>query len=138
MKLFLHAHATHPDPHLALALAAAQLEAQRSQPGSVDQPTLGWLYLTDHFADQAEALLADVRLRWPGVAWVGAAGVGIAGNGIEYFGEPALALMLGDIPRDRFRVFSGKAPLAWRSMAMCNCILVNRTCTNCMRASQEN
>jgi small ligand-binding sensory domain FIST len=111
MKLFLHAHATHPEPHLALALAAAQIEAQRAQPESVDQPTLGWMYLTDHFADHAEGLLAEARERWPGVAWVGAVGVGVAGNGVEYFGEPAISLMLGDPPRGSFRVFSGQAPL---------------------------
>jgi small ligand-binding sensory domain FIST len=111
MKLFLHAHATHPDAHLALALAAAQIDGQRGSGDAVEQPTLGWLYLTDHFAEQAEALLADARRRWPGVAWVGAVGVGIAGNGIEYFDEPAVSLMLGDLPRERFRVFSGRQPL---------------------------
>lgn len=112
MKLFLHAHATHPDPHLALALAAAQIEAQRGRGDAVSQPTLGWLYLTDHFAERADHLLADARQRWPGVAWVGAVGVGIAGNGIEYFDEPAVSLMLGDLPPEQFRVFSGRHPLS--------------------------
>lgn len=111
MKLFLHAHATHPDGHVALALAAAQIEAQRSLNDAIQQPTLGWLYLTDHLAAQAEALLADAQRRWPGTAWVGAVGVGIAGNGIEYFDEPAVSLMLGNTPPDRFRVFSGVRPL---------------------------
>ena len=111
MKLYLHAHATHPEGHMALALAAAQIEAQRSGSDAVHQPTLGWLYLTDHLAGQAEALLADAQKRWPGTSWVGAVGVGIAGNGIEYFDEPAVSIMLGDIPRDRFRVFSGMRPL---------------------------
>ena len=128
MNLFLHGHATHPDAHMALALAAAQVEAQRAQraaPGAAasDSPpapapapastlTLGWLYLTDHFAPHAEGLLADVRQRWPGVAWVGATGIGIAASGVEYFDEPALALMLCDLPRAQFRVFSGAQPLA--------------------------
>jgi small ligand-binding sensory domain FIST len=111
MKLFLHAHATHPQPRLALALAAAQIEAQRADGEHVSAPTLGWLYLTDHFASAASALLEDARARWPGVAWVGAVGVGIAGNGVEYFDEPAVSLLLGDIPREHFRVFSGAQPL---------------------------
>lgn len=111
MKLYLHAHATHPDGHMALALAAAQVEAQRGRAGSVSQPTLGWLYLTDHFAAQAHTLLADAQQRWPGVSWVGAVGVGICANGVEYFDEPAVSLMLGDVARDRFRVFSGVRPL---------------------------
>jgi small ligand-binding sensory domain FIST len=111
MKRFLHAHATHPDAQMALALAAAQIEAQRQEPGHAAQPNLGWLYLTDHFAGRADALLAELRQRWPGVAWVGAVGVGIAANGVEYFDEPALALMLAELPPEQFRVFSGARPL---------------------------
>ncbi|MBC7480675.1 MAG: FIST C-terminal domain-containing protein [Rhizobacter sp.] len=114
MKLFLHGHATHPDARLALALAAAQVEAQRHERaarGEAFTPTLGWLYITDHFAAQAEGLLADLRQRWPGVAWVGASGIGVAASGVEYFDEPALALMLSELPTDQFRVFSGAQPL---------------------------
>jgi len=111
MKRFLHAHATHPDPHMALALVAAQIEAQRHEPGHASAPTLGWLYFTDHFADHAQELLADARHRWPDVQWVGATGVGIAGSGVEYFDEPALSVMLAELPREQFRVFSGAHPL---------------------------
>ncbi|MEP6876528.1 MAG: FIST N-terminal domain-containing protein [Burkholderiales bacterium] len=107
MNRFLHGHATHPDAAMALALAAAQIEAQRSGPGHATAPTLGWLYLTDHFAPRADALLADVQRRWPGVSWVGATGVGIAAGGVEYFDEPALSLMLAELPREHFCVFSG-------------------------------
>jgi small ligand-binding sensory domain FIST len=112
MKLFLHAHAVHADGSMAMALAAAQIEAQRRHSQAVDHPTLGWMYITDRLADQAEAMLADARMRWPGVAWVGAVGVGIAGNGVEYFDAPAVSLMLGDVPKEHFRVFSGVRPLA--------------------------
>jgi len=108
---FLHGHATHPDVRMALALAAAQIEAQRQEPGAAAEPTLGWIYLTEHFAPHGEALLAELRQRWPGVEWVGASGVGIAAGGVEYFDEPALSLMLADLPREHFRVFSGTRPL---------------------------
>ena len=127
LPTFLLGHATHPDAHLALALAAAQIEAQRHALGGkgaaagmggtaaaapLAAPTLGWLYLSDHYAAQAEALLDDLRQRWPGAAWVGATGVGIAASGVEYFDEPALAVMLCSLPRDQFQVFSGARPLA--------------------------
>lgn len=111
MKRFLHAHATHPQAAMALALAAAQIEAQRQAERPPLRPTLGWIYLSDHYAAEAEALLDDLRTRWPDVAWVGAVGVGVAANGVEYFGEPALALMLGEVPPDQFRLFSGTRPL---------------------------
>ncbi|HET7792076.1 MAG TPA: FIST N-terminal domain-containing protein, partial [Rhizobacter sp.] len=113
MKLFAHAHATHPDWRMALALAAAQIEAQRADPAGlhVRQPTLGWAYFSDHYAAQAQALLAELQQRWPGVSWVGSVGVGVSANGVEYFDEPALVLMLSDLPRDQFCVFSGARPL---------------------------
>jgi len=112
MKPFVHAHATHPDAHLALALAAAQIEAQIAASGAGLRPTLGWLYCCDAFAPQAQGLLDEARQRWPGVAWVGAVGPGICASGVEYFDEPALALMLAELPAEQFRVFSGRRPLA--------------------------
>ena len=112
MKLFLHAHATHPDWRMALSLATAQLEAQRARSDHIDTPTLGWLYLTDHYAPAVEHLLDALREQWPGVAWVGSVGIGVAANGVEYFDEPALSLMLGDIAPAHFRVFSGVRPLS--------------------------
>ncbi|MEY4750974.1 MAG: hypothetical protein RIQ60_3188 [Pseudomonadota bacterium] len=126
MQPFLLGHATHPDWHMALALAAAQIDAglaERGQaaPTAADaaaapaepahapfaSPTLGLVYFTDHYVDEAEDLLDELRQRWPGVAWVGSVGVGIAANGVEYFDQPALALLVGDLPRALFRVFSG-------------------------------
>ena len=87
MQRFLHAHATHPDWRVALALAAAQLDAQadtqqREAAGGALAPTLGWVYLTDHYAAHTENLLAELRQRWPGVAWVGATCVGICASGV--------------------------------------------------------
>ena len=111
MNRFLHGHATHPDPHMALALAAAQIEAQRVEPGHVHTPTLGWVYMTDEAAVHAEALLLELQQRWPGVDWIGASGVGIAASGVEYFGEPAISLMLTDLPREQYKMFSGVRPL---------------------------
>jgi small ligand-binding sensory domain FIST len=112
MKYFLHAHATHPDWHSALALAAAQIEAQRGRPRHAAEPSLGWVYFSDHYAADGAALLAELRRRWPAVSWVGAVGVGIAAGGVEYFDAPALALMLAELPREQFRVFSGTQPLS--------------------------
>ena len=111
MNLFLHGHATHPDWRGALALAGAQIEAQRAASPGIEA-TLGWAYLSDHYAAHANALLHGLRQRWPGVAWVGTVGVGVAASGVEYFDEPALSLMLADLPREHFRVFSGAQPLA--------------------------
>ena len=38
-------------------------------------------------------------------------GVGVASNNVEYFDEPAMAVMLCELPSDQYRVFSGVSPL---------------------------
>jgi small ligand-binding sensory domain FIST len=100
---------------MAFGLVAAQLDAQLSlKSGSLKRgaaPTLGWCYLTDHYAPAAEALLAALRERWPTADWVGAVGVGVCASGVEYFDEPGLVVMLSVLPREHFRVFSGRQPL---------------------------
>ena len=118
---------------MALALAAAQIDAARAQrPGPTPSPTagaaagelrsaaaaealagatLGLVYFSDRYAPHAQELLDELRQRWPGVAWVGCPAVGIAASGVEYFDEPALALMLCELPPGSFEVFSGARPL---------------------------
>ena len=109
MSPFLVGHATHPDWRMALALAAAQVDAQRAaqEAGGGGPLTLGLVYFTDAYAPQARPLLAALRERWPGLAWVGSVGVGVAAGGVEYFDEPALVLMLCDLAPGRFELFSG-------------------------------
>jgi small ligand-binding sensory domain FIST len=106
---FWHAHATHPDPHMALALAAAQIDAQAG--AERGRATLGWIYFSDRYAPHAEGLLDELRLRWPNVAWVGTVGVAICASGVEYSDEPALALMLAALPPDSFTLYSGEQGL---------------------------
>ena len=112
MPRFITAHATHPDAHGALALAAAQIEAQRAAPAPALAATLGWVYLTDALAPQADSLLDDLQQRWPGVHWVGNTGAGVMASGVEYIDEPALVLMLSDLPASQFQVFNGRTPMA--------------------------
>ena len=109
MPGFLVGHATHPDWSAALALAALQIDGQRErhEASGAGPLTLGFVYFTDHYARHAAPLLAALRARWPGVSWVGSVGVGVAASGVEYFDEPALALMLAALPVGRFEVFSG-------------------------------
>ncbi|HSW03345.1 FIST signal transduction protein [Aquabacterium sp.] len=111
MNAFIAAHATHPDAGMALALVAAQVDGQRAARTGGFTPTLGFVYLTDHFAAQAEALLQDLRRRWPGVTWVGSVGVGVIGSGAEYIDMPALSLMLTELPAWQFQVFNGRQPM---------------------------
>jgi small ligand-binding sensory domain FIST len=111
-KLFPFGHATHPQWRMAAGLVLAQLRAQIALHDYAQQPTLAVLYITDHYASEAEAILAHLGAELPTVTdWTGTVGVGIASNNVEYFDEPALALMLCELPGDQYRVFSGIAPL---------------------------
>lgn len=112
MNRFLHAHATHPQWRLAAALVLAQLRAQRERPDHAAAPGLGVLYITDHYAPAAQDILDHLGAELPEVTdWVGTVGVGICASNVEYFDEPALAVMLCDLSPDQYRVFSGVAPL---------------------------
>ena len=106
---FLHAHATHPQADLALSLVWAQLE---SQGAATMGATLGWCYLTEQLAPQAEVILQGLCERLPGVAWVGGVGVGVLASGVEYTNEPALSVMVSTLPSEDFRVYSGQQPLS--------------------------
>ena len=112
---FVQAHAAHADWRVALAQSQRQLQTQivarAAQQREAAPFTLGWCYLSDYYALDAEAILAELRLRLPGVAWVGTVGVGVAASGVEYIDEPALVLMVAPLARASFRLFSGRQPL---------------------------
>lgn len=121
MKLFPFGHATHPQWRMAAGLVLVQLRAQMTLPDYASEPKLALLYITDHYANEAQALLDHLRQELPGVCdWAGTVGVGIAVNNAEYFDEPALAVMLCDVPQERYRVFSGVTPLpaGWADTAL--------------------
>jgi small ligand-binding sensory domain FIST len=112
MKLFPYAHATHPQWGMAANLVLAQLRAQMALHGYASSPTLGLLYITDHYVADAAAILAHLSAELPELTdWAGTVGVGIASNNVEYMDEPALAVMLCELPSDQYRVFSGVSPL---------------------------
>jgi small ligand-binding sensory domain FIST len=112
MKLFPFAHATHPEWPMAAGLVLAQLRAQMALPEYAQAPTLALLYITDHYAPHAQDILDHLSAELPEITdWSGTVGIGIASSNVEYFDEPALALMLCAVPSHQYRVFSGVAPL---------------------------
>jgi small ligand-binding sensory domain FIST len=113
MKMFPYGHATHPQWLMAAGLVLAQLRAQMALHGYASAPTLALLYITDHYAGAAQEILDHLGAELPGITdWSGTVGVGVASNNAEYFDEPAMAVMLCDVPSDQYRVFSGVAPLS--------------------------
>ncbi|MEY2952014.1 MAG: hypothetical protein RLZZ401_101 [Pseudomonadota bacterium] len=97
---------------MAVGLVLTQVRAQMALPAYASAPGLALLYITDHYAAFAEDILDSLMQALPEVTdWSGTVGVGVAATNVEYFDEPALAVMLCDLPGDQYRVFSGVAPL---------------------------
>jgi len=118
MKLFPSGHATHPQWRMAAGLVLAQLRAQMALADYARAPTLGLLYITDHYGADAQEILDHLGAELPEITdWTGTVGVGVAANNAEYFDEPALSVMLCELPSDQYRVFSGVAPLASSEMS---------------------
>lgn len=112
MKQFPYAHATHPQWSMAAMLVLAQLRSQMALPQYAANPSLGLIYLTDHYASQAQQILAHLSAELPWVTdWSGTVAIGIAATNVEYVDEPAMAVMLLDVAPDQYRVFSGVSPL---------------------------
>jgi small ligand-binding sensory domain FIST len=118
MQLFPSGHATHPQWRMAAGLVLAQLRAQMALPDYARSPTLGLLYITDHYAEDAQEILDHLGAELPEITdWSGTVGIGVSANNAEYFDEPALSVMLCQLPSDQYRVFSGVAPLAGTEMS---------------------
>src|SRR3954471_20014428 len=112
MKLFPYGHATHPQWQMAAGLVLAQLRAYLALPGYAKSPTLALLYITDHYAVHAQDILDHLSAEMPDITdWSGTVGIGIASNNVEYFDDPAMAVMLWEMAHDKYRGFAGVSPL---------------------------
>jgi small ligand-binding sensory domain FIST len=105
--LFRHGHASHPDWRMAAQLALAQIDAQMGQDRYSRRGALGLIYISDHFAEHASEILTLLKSRTGIAQWAGGTGLGVFASGIEYFDEPALSVMLLDLPNASAQVFSG-------------------------------
>ncbi len=61
---------------------------------------VGFLYVTDHFAEEIRDIRVELQTRTGIGTWIGTTGIGICATGVEYFDEPALALLAGAVPDD--------------------------------------
>ena len=70
-----------------------------------DAATLGFVYVTDAFAEDLASILTYLRQKTGVDNWVGTVGIGICAGGREYFDQPAVAIMLAELDEDDFRLF---------------------------------
>jgi small ligand-binding sensory domain FIST len=100
-KDFLVAHASAPKWQDAAARIILDLT-----PITADH-RLGFLYVTDDYADSLNDIAVFLRQTTGVPHWVGTVGFGVCAPGIEYFGKAAMAAMVCPIPESAFRVFNG-------------------------------
>jgi len=110
MTRFRYGHATHPNWRMATELALAQVEGRLNQAGWAKEANLGVVYLSADYAPHTGDIVALLEERTGVRDWAGTCGHAIVSTGVEYDSEPAIAIMLLDLPDDSFRVFSGATP----------------------------
>lgn len=66
---------------------------------------LGILYLSDRLAGEVPRILALLRAKTGIADWVGSVAVGVLAGGEEVVDTPALAVLVGALPEDGFRIF---------------------------------
>lgn len=103
MKKFLSACGTGTDWESALTQCLKGLE---KLPATAN---LGFLYVTDTLATKLPQILDAIKLRSNIDHWVGGVGMGIICNELEYYDNPAIALMITEFSEDTFRVFSARS-----------------------------
>ena len=67
---------------------------------------LGLLYVSDAFVTDLDAIVDYLKHQTGVPHWVGSTGVGICANTQEYYAESAIAVLVGSLPGNSFRVFS--------------------------------
>ena len=67
--------------------------------------TLGFVYVTDHFVPDLQAITEQLASRTGITQWVGTVGIGICSPGRETYEQAAISIMLTDIDPAQFRVF---------------------------------
>jgi len=103
MDRFLAAHAQDRNWRVALGQCLARVAP------IPEGFNLGFVYCSDLYAHVFAAIVRQLKTDTGIAHWVGSVGVGICATGREYHGEPAMALLLCQLPPASFTVFSTDA-----------------------------
>jgi small ligand-binding sensory domain FIST len=74
-----------------------------------DAEGLGFVYFSDVNVAAAEEIVGALRQRTRVKEWIGTVGIGVLATGVEYFDEPALAVMVAALEPSSYQVFSGRS-----------------------------
>lgn len=99
MDVFNLAHSAQPDWQQAVDDCLQQI-------GNSESATLGFVYATDGFAANYKKIIDALHEHYPHVDWVGTIGMNICVTRKEYVDQPALAIMLTDLAKNSYHLFS--------------------------------
>jgi small ligand-binding sensory domain FIST len=92
MQAFRVGHSRHDDWRAALAAALDEI-------GTVPpEANFGMVYVTDRFAGALGEIRDALERRTGVLTWIGTTGIGVCATGVEYFDQPAIAVMIGSVP----------------------------------------
>jgi len=98
---FAVAHASGDSVSRMLLDCLGQLEC------APEQATLGLVYLSSSLIDEFDSLLEQLQRAMPRVNWIGATVDTVMAGCAEHRDAPAMALMVGDVAVDQFRILAG-------------------------------
>ena len=76
-----------------------------NQLGSIPpEANFGFLYLSDQLSNEADSILNRLKQATDVDFWVGTIGVGVIASDVEYYDQPAMAIMLADFNEADFRM----------------------------------
>ena len=101
LKRFRLGHASNSDWRAAADACIAQLGDSAGN--------LGFIYVTDFFADFLPEIHRYIVGRTGVAHWTGTVGIGVCATGTEYLDQPAMVLLAGDFLPDSFRLFGGES-----------------------------
>lgn len=107
--LFRHGQASHPQWRLCTEMALAQIESQAQDPRYAVSGNLGLVYIGGPLAASATEIVGLLKARSGVDDWVGTVGAAVLATGVEYREEPAIVILIADLPPGSFSVFSGTA-----------------------------
>lgn len=97
---FTLVHASGSEPRLVAKRCLSQIKEVPAD------ASFGMVYVTEEMGHSFETAVELLRLEMPGVNWVGATVPVVFAGDKQYQGKPAMAIMLGSLALDQFRIMS--------------------------------
>ncbi|MGD8926932.1 MAG: FIST C-terminal domain-containing protein [Thioalkalispiraceae bacterium] len=104
MERYLLAHSNNANWEWAVNDCLGQLSNNGLNDPTADA-TLGFVYFTDKYAGNSGEILRKLKEATGIADWVGTIGMAICCTGKEYYDQPAIAILITDIPKTYYRIF---------------------------------